>query len=242
MAKGALQSTALPSFLVHVFEKDSAHNIFTKRQHERFSVEQLKTGGWFLDCSNNYVPTTEEELARSVAIIPSVQRHLDVANDANDDDFVEEVPRRGRRAGKKRVNLTSTQGPPVRNAPIAAGGPSSQAESDPCVTQASERIADLGIASPTQKERFNRLVRGRESKRPLLPESSTVAVSNLPLFLEHGDMGELLNLSEANHSMEPQAVRIMQHIRQVISIHSLASFIEHYSYHNDVPVLMFVLA
>lgn len=145
----------------------------------------------------------ERDLALSVGTVPSAQPLIDLGDDAADDDFVEEVPRQAPPVGRRRPSVPARQRPGAKNAAIAACGPSSQAESGPCLTQASERLADFG-GSPSQAARFSRLGRGRDLKRPDLSESIPESLSNLPLFLEHGKMSELLHLSEVNHRMEPR--------------------------------------
>lgn len=220
IAKGALRLSSLPEFLKDARDEASDHNAFTPRQYERFSTGALKTGAWFLDCSATFVPTEEHDLAVSLGILSAPQARIDIEDDADDDDagdFVDEVPRPAPKVGKKRAQVPARPRPAPKNAPLAQGGPSSQAESGPSLTQASERLGDVA-GSPSQAARFNRLVRGRDTVRPDLSETIPANVSTLPIFLEHGDMSEVLNLSETNCRMEPQAVRIMQHIRKVIPV------------------------
>lgn len=230
VAKGAVPITALPPFFHLVTEQGSPHNAFTTTQYERFTLAQLKTGAWFLDCSESYVPPTEIDLALSVGTVPTVQDRIDIRDSGDDDDFASEPIRRAARGGKRRAAARHQRAP--HNLPIDAGVPSSQTESAlPLrrdsedfgdLTQGSQHDAVVGVGSPTPAERLSRLARAREMKRPMLSNSSNdtsstlpANVSTLPIFLEHGDMGEVLNLSDTNSRMEPQAVRIMQHIRKV---------------------------
>lgn len=214
MTKGALRLSSLPEFLKDARDKDSKHNAFTPRQYERFSTVALKTGAWFLDCSAPFVPTEEQDLAVSMGIVSAPQARIDIEDDNDAGDFVDDMPNRAPKVGKKCAQVPARSRPAAMNAPFAQDGPSSQAESGPSLTQASERLGDVD-GLPSHATKFNRLVRGRDVVRPDLSEKVSANVSPLPIFLEHEDMGEVLNLSDTNSRMEPQAVRIMQHIRKV---------------------------
>lgn len=66
MPKNALGVLSSPVFLSPWIQSSSDICIFTNIQKERFSVPLLQGGGWYLECSSNFVPDEELELYNSL--------------------------------------------------------------------------------------------------------------------------------------------------------------------------------
>ena len=60
--KNALGDLSCPVFLSPWIQPSSDICIFTDVQKERFSVPLLQGGGWYLECTSNFVPDEEREL------------------------------------------------------------------------------------------------------------------------------------------------------------------------------------
>lgn len=168
-------------------------------QYERFLREALKTRAWFLDCSSSYIPTEKRDLVVSLGIPSVAEACIDLEDDTGDGDtrdFVKVVPRPAPKAGKKHAQVRQRYNLHPRSHHLL-------------------KVVHHLKSNPVLPFL---IICGCNSLRPDFFETIPTNVSNLPLFLKHRIMGELPNLSEINRHMEPQAVRIMQHIRKVISV------------------------
>jgi hypothetical protein len=65
MPKNALGVLSIPAFLSPWIQPSSDICIFTDNQKKRFSIPLLQGGGWYLECSSNFIPDEEMELYNS---------------------------------------------------------------------------------------------------------------------------------------------------------------------------------
>lgn len=227
IAKGALASWALSKEFENATLQDSPNNVFSRDQHQRFGIDQLVTGGWFLECTKNYVHEEEKHLFRVAAVGPVAV--AGVPMETNDDDL--EVFQSEPAAQRRGPKLRRCRNAPIQPAPSLA---LVNARYDGAVLTRASQPAVSNPSSPPRSSTMNfdsaqSLLRLRHSKlngrafplpKVVGTSSSSPPASILPLYFEKGDMCDLINESEHKKVMEPQLVRIVEHIKKVRQYHT----------------------
>ena len=106
VAKNALASSSLPTYLSDWVNVLSSLYVYTTTQTTKFHVSHLQAGGWNLDCFGRFVPGEEKPLFAS--FVSSVPKEYIVPFEESDIvEFLPPPPKAPKEKG--RANNTATQ-------------------------------------------------------------------------------------------------------------------------------------
>ena len=224
VAKNALASSSLPTYLSDWVNVLSSLCVYTTTQTTKFPESHLQAGGWYLDCSGGFVPGEEKPLFAS--LVSSAPEENIVTFEEPD---IVELPPPPPKApkGKGRAKNTATQASSqvvTRSAsktpvepPTFLRSPSSAPSVAPSVAPSGTPSAfrPQSIATPSHSG-TSLLSLPRKRKAALLDTSATSSESpNTLALIENVDMVQLMLDSELAGGPLPAYTRIQEFIAKV---------------------------
>lgn len=237
VSKGALSAWDLPTHVEFKPEEKKPatltpiEKLWTDAQRNQFGAEVLLIGGWFLECRPNYVPVEEKDLVPLPKQSLAGDGPMEIDDDDNEDAFEPEpAPKQKTRRKARGRNGTVVASPPTVSPPAAAPPPvaphaivrlaecaplaSTQASQHTVLNPPSPRRSHMDVDSG-QTLNAKQVGRGIPIPKGLGATSSSSFQLTLPMFLEQGSFSGLLSKSQKQHFMDPQLVRVVDHIIKV---------------------------
>ncbi len=195
VAKNALPSSSLPSYLEDWLDERYSHCVYTLMQLHKFPRAHLVAGGWYLDCSRGFVPEAEEALYSG--LVSSAPEVIQLEEEPEEDEkpapppIVKEVgSAKGKGKGKRvatsqkstrSYTKVSVQPTPVPAATVVGSPSATPSAIAPDVAPAPSHS---GVTIPS-------VPRKRKALAPDTSATSSEKSSSLAL-IENVDMGELI--------------------------------------------------
>lgn len=179
MVKKAIKPADIPKYFSAWVEKSSPLCIYTPEQVNTFKASHLNGGGWYIDCSPKFCPSSEEEEMAALGAID-----IPIVGAMKDYSPVMEV------ASKTNATQTSKRKKVLKKADESIVNPTAPLPNSSIATEDSTEkrpIIDLSMVDPKLVTSL-----ARESKKRERPNLSS-ASNSIQVFVENVSIQSLLN-------------------------------------------------